>query len=65
MLHQIEAQLFYTDFHFYKAGLFLQKIVRFKIFSRLQSSSSVPFKEGSLQESPPYSSTFQACENTD
>ena len=57
MLHQIKAQQFYTD-----SGLYQQKIVEFKDFSRLLSDLSL-FNFQGLQESPLNSSTFQACEN--
>ena len=58
MLHQIKAQRFYTDL-----GLYLQKIVEFKDFSRLLSDFPVLFKAYLIQEIPLNSSTFLACSN--
>ena len=44
MLHQIKAQQFYNDFGLYQLCLVLQKIVKFKDFSRLLSDFPVLFK---------------------
>ena len=43
MLHQIQAQQFYTDLGLYQQCLVLQKIVEFKDFSRLLSDFPVLF----------------------
>ena len=45
MLHQIKAQLFYTDLSVYQQYLVLQKMVEFKDFSRLWSDLPVLLKD--------------------
>ena len=44
LLHQIKAQQFYTDSGLYQQCLVLQKIEKFKDFSRLLSDFPVLFK---------------------
>ena len=44
MLHQIKAQQFYNDLGLYQLCQALQKIVKFKDFSRLLSDFPVLFK---------------------
>ena len=48
MLHQIKAQQFYTDLGLYQQCQVLQKIVKFKDFSRLLSDFPVLFKAESI-----------------
>ena len=43
LLHQIEAQQFYTDLGLYQQCYALQKIVEFKDFSRLSGDFPVLF----------------------
>ena len=53
---------FYTDLGLLSTVLSLQKIVEFKDFSRILSDFPVCFTTNfNFQESPLYSSTFQAC----
>ena len=69
MLHQINAQQFYTDWDLYQQCKVLQKIEEFNDFSRPLSDFPVLFKADLIfkdfQESPLNSSTFQACANPD
>ena len=48
MLHQIKAQKFYTDLDLNQQCLVQQKIVEFKLFSRLLSDCPIVFKAYSI-----------------